>query len=147
MIKSILVPIDFSDVTEAVLSAASEFAKAFHAKIVLTHVALVKHIAAGLEVCPDAVNASVAEQLGEANRRLHEYEKALLANGLDVTVMLDSGPPSQRVAEEAALLKPDLVILGSHCHGALRHLFMGSVRRNVLRNAECPVVSIPANGR
>lgn len=143
MIKSILVPIDFSDVTDVVLSVASQFARAFNARIVLTHVALINGNAGGLELCPKAMNDNVSEQLCKADHMLHEYEKSLLADGLDVMAILHSGPPDQQITEEAQSLKPDLVVLGSHSHGALHHLFMGSVRESVIRGATCPVVSIP----
>ncbi len=143
MIKSILVPIDFSDVTDAVLSVASRFAKAFDAKIVLTHVAKVTVNAGGLELCPQDMSDNVAEQLGKDDHVLHEYEKTLRAQGLDVTAMLDSGPPDRQVAEETEALKPDLVILGSHGHGAFHHLLTSSVCESVLKHATCPVVIVP----
>ena len=143
MIKSILVPIDFSDVTDTVLSVASRFAKAFDAKIVLTHVAKIKVNAGGLELCPKYMSDNVGEQLAEQDHVLHEHEKALRAQGLDVTAILDSGPPDQQVAEETESLKPDLVIVGSHGHGAFHHLLTSSVCESVMKHAMCPVVIVP----
>ena len=37
----------------------------------------------------------------------------------------------------------DLVIMGSHGHGALYHLFTGSVVTGVLRRIDCPVLVVP----
>ena len=143
MIKTILVPIDFSDVTDVVLAVAGRFAKAFEARILLTHVATVKVDVAGFELCPQYVGNGVARQLGQEDRTLHEYEKTLRAEGLEVTAMLASGPAVHEIAEEAESLKPDLVILGSHSHGVLHHLFTSSVLESMLKHARCPVVIVP----
>ncbi len=143
MIKTILVPIDFSDVTDVVLAVAGRFAKAFEARILLTHVATVKVDVAGFELCPQYVGNSVAKQLGQEDRMLDEYEKTLRGEGLEVTAMLASGPAVHEIVEEAESLKPDLVVLGSHSHGVLHHLFTSSVLESMLKHATCPVVIVP----
>ena len=143
MIKTILVPIDFSDVTDVVLSVAGRFAKAFEARILLTHVATVKVDVTGFELCPQYVADSVARQLGQEDHTLHEYEKTLRGEGLEVTAMFASGSAVREIAEEAESLEPDLVVLGSHSHGVLHHLFTSSVLESMLKHATCPVVIVP----
>jgi nucleotide-binding universal stress UspA family protein len=38
-------------------------------------------------------------------------------------------------------------MLGSHGHGALFHLLIGSVSEGVIRQASCPVIIVPAKMR
>jgi hypothetical protein len=37
-----------------------------------------------------------------------------------------------------------MIVMGSHGHGALFNLLMGTVCNGVLRKARCPVVVVPA---
>jgi len=37
-----------------------------------------------------------------------------------------------------------MILLGSHGHGALYHLLIGSVSEGVIRKASCPVIIIPS---
>ncbi|WP_045746663.1 universal stress protein [Actinoplanes rectilineatus] len=41
----------------------------------------------------------------------------------------------------------DLLVLGSHGHGRLRHSVLGSVSEECIRKATCPVVVIPSRDR
>ena len=74
---------------------------------------------------------------------LHEYEKKLEAEGLNVTTILEPGPRDHQIVDEVESLKPDLVVIGSHGHGALHHLLTKSVCENMLKHATCPVVMVP----
>ena len=143
MIETILVPIDFSDVTDTVLSVASRFAKAFDARVLLTHVARVKENVIGFELYPEYLSKSIDKQLAQEDGLLHEYEKKLKAEGLNVTTILEPGPRDHQIVDEVESLKPDLVVIGSHGHGALHHLFTKSVCENMLKHATCPVVMVP----
>jgi len=42
---------------------------------------------------------------------------------------------------------PTFLVLGSHGHGALYHLFSGSVVTEVLKKATIPVTVIPVHGK
>jgi nucleotide-binding universal stress UspA family protein len=60
------------------------------------------------------------------------------------------GPPGSsetvRPAEEIVRLareeQADAIVLGTHGRSGLRHLLMGSVAEEVVRNAECPVMTV-----
>jgi nucleotide-binding universal stress UspA family protein len=48
------------------------------------------------------------------------------------------------ILEQAAKYKADYIILGSHGHGALYHLFSGSVVTGILKRAKCPIIVVPS---
>src|SRR6186713_565195 len=68
--KTILVPIDFSDVTPRVLDAARELAGAFAAKIVLLHVSEPEPDFVGFEPGPIAVRATIARDFKKEHQQL-----------------------------------------------------------------------------
>ena len=52
------------------------------------------------------------------------------------------GPAGKTIAEFAEAGKFDLLIMGSHGHGALGNLIMGSVATKVLANCKVPVLLV-----
>jgi len=144
MASSVVVPVDFSEGTEAVLAEAAKLAKALGAKVWLLHVAVAEPDFVGFEVGPVYIRDSVAEELREAHQKIQRHQEALREQGLDVTAMLLPGEAAEKIVAKARELKSDLIVLGSHGHGALYHLLMGSVCAAVLKDAPCPVVVVPA---
>jgi len=147
MAGNLLVPVDFSDATEAVVAEAGRIARATGAQIWLIHVAAVESVFVGYEfgLVPD--RDSVARQCRRQHRRLQQYQAALREEGLDATAMLVAGNAGAKIVQEADRLDCDLIVLGSHGHGALHHLLTGSVCEEVLKRATRPVVIVPAKPR
>ena len=163
----LLVPIDFSDTTAVVLATAARLARSLGFRIVLMHVEGHGHLGAAGQARQEvhlAANrpAALADQhhtpappfrtvhvAGENVTALHAQEllqrsvDALRADGLPVSPLLVSGKPVEKILVEAERLQPFLIVLGSHSHGALHHLLLGSVSEGVLRKANCPVVIVP----
>jgi nucleotide-binding universal stress UspA family protein len=163
----LLVPIDFSDTTTVVLTTASRLAMSLGTRIVLMHVEGHGHVGttgeSGQEVHlvaerPDSLQDQhhmpappyhTVRLVGGNVSALHAQEllqrnmDALRAQGLTVTPILVSGKPIEKILLEAERLQPVLIVLGSHGHGALHHLLLGSVSEGVLRKANCPVVIVP----
>lgn len=142
----ILAPIDFSDVTDKVIGEAARLARAFEAKLCLVHIATpsfgVTTFEAEMGVSHPREEAAAG--LRHDHRRLQECEIACRAEGLDVTSMLVNGTPGPKIIEEAERMKPLMVVLGSHGHGALHHLLMGSVCEYVMKHGTCPVMIVPS---
>ena len=57
-----------------------------------------------------------------------------MTDGLPVDLIL------QTCKEESA----DLIVVGSHGHGAVYNLLVGSVTAGVLKSAKCPVLVVPS---
>ena len=164
---NLLVPIDFSDVTPAVLQTATRLANALSAHLYLLHVSKPEPAlqSSGSWRPVDVVGmkhpAHVDDQAHMAHRTvyvppseaadarniptlLQQQVDRLRIQGHAVSPVLISGKPVDCILEQAALLQPDFIVLGSHGHGALHHLLLGSVAEAVLRKASCPVVIVPA---
>ena len=141
--KNILVAVDFSAGTAGVVGAALSLAQAFRSSVRLVHIAAGEPDFIGYEPGPQVVRDIVAHRLKEEHRQLEELEKIFRSEGLTVAALLIGGIPVDKIVKEAAEFHADLVILGSHGHGPLHDLMVGSVTAGVLRKARCPVLVVP----
>lgn len=142
--KTILVPIDFSDCAGEVVRAAASLAKAFGSEIILLHVAAPEPEFIGYEPGPQTVRDSVAKELHEEHEKLRAIEDELKKQGLVVTALLIQGYPVDKILEEMSKNAADIIVMGSHGHGALHNLLVGSVTEGVMRKATCPIHVVPA---
>jgi nucleotide-binding universal stress UspA family protein len=65
------------------------------------------------------------------------------ASGRRVKTLLAEGPVADALLAVADASKGDLIALGSHERGLIERLLVGSVRKQVLRHAGCPVLIVP----
>lgn len=78
----------------------------------------------------------------EAAKVLEPVRKYLEQGGIMPTLQQEIGPAGETIARVAEEGKYDLVIMGTHGHGALGRLVMGSVSTQVLANCSVPVLLI-----
>lgn len=146
--KTILALVDFSCATPGVVSLAAETARAFAARLTLLHMATPDCDWDGDEPREDLSAEAAAVAMHRNTRRLHDLESECQAKGLDAAARLvcdDSvrGRPAAKVLEEITLLKPDLIVVGSHGHGALYELLLGGVSSAVVHKSGRPVLVVP----
>lgn len=141
---TMLVPVDFSGITDAVVREAVDLAKATGSSIVLLHVARPEPDFIGYTPGPQSVRDKVAEEYRAEHREIQAMEKAVRDQGVEASALLVQGFPVEKIVAEADRLKATRIILGSHGHSALHNLLVGSVADGVLRHAHCPVVVVPA---
>lgn len=143
IMKTMLVPIDFSDVTAAVVAAAGDWAVAGGHRVHLFHVlpeeADLVGYESGMQMLPYMPPAEPTEE----NRLMRISQEQLVARGLEVTARVVQGSAVVDILEEALSIGADVIVLGSHRHGMLHHLLLGSVSGGVLRRAKCPVLIVP----
>src|SRR4051812_5932555 len=99
--KTILVPVDFSDVTPSVSEVASSIAAAFGGKIILLHVEEPEPTFVGFEPGPLPVQAAVARDTRAMQDQLNDLCTQLKNKGLNVEARDVQGPVAQRIREEA----------------------------------------------
>jgi universal stress protein A len=144
--KTILVPVDFSDVTLKVIKAAVHLAKPFQSKIILMHVGESGPPLLGLGPTPDAVPMPQPQEPiapPDQTKRFAHLQEMISSIGLVSTIVELEGIPIDLILSQAEGSRVDLIVLGSHSRGPISHLFLGSVADGVLQRARCPVLIVP----
>ncbi len=145
--KTIVAAVDFSEASDKVIAEAAAQAGAFGAKLVLLHVVepIASYVPVGaamdvIETAPPALTEQdLAAQHAQLERLAAPYESA------EVTAVI--GLAADEIVAQAAEHGAGLIVLGSHGHGALYHLFAGSVVTGVLKRAACPVLVVPVRDK
>ncbi len=141
--KTILAPVDFSDVSDPVVSAAAALAKAVKARLVLLTVVQPPVFTAEYTALMD--NIAEITALGEksAAKHLEKLQARLARDGVTVETVQFSGAPVVHIVEQAEKYDADYIVMGSHGHTAIYDLLVGSTTHGVLKRAKCPVVIVP----
>jgi universal stress protein A len=107
--KHLLVPLDFTSKHDAVLSSASEMAKANDASVTLIHVI------EPIEPLDDSAIDSFTEQLvREAEKQLTERAHRLRDEGVNVNIENRIGKRAKEIVAFAADEGVDMILLNSH---------------------------------
>jgi len=159
--KRILVPIDFSDATLRVIDLAQQLAKALDAEIHLVHVKELTAAAApgalgyGLAGMPELAPMSgvpipvfdpmpqtvpVAE---DEQSKLTHWQDKIAQSGVKVTLHEPTGAVVEEILNEADVVNADLIVMGTHGHGAMYNLLVGGVTKGVLKRSTRPVLLVP----
>jgi nucleotide-binding universal stress UspA family protein len=143
----VLVCVDFSETTERVMAAAIRLGAATGLTARLVHVAASESELAGYdkEAFEAATPDKRAGQLRDEHVRLAELADRLTAAGLTVVESaLVMGHTAEQIVRLAQQDDAELIVVGSHGHGGLHHLMVGSVTEDLLRRSPVPVVVVPA---
>ncbi len=68
-----------------------------------------------------------------------------MISGINVTVKVLAGQPYERICRFAYSENISLIVMGTNGASGLREFFMGSEAYRVVKNAPCPVLTIPGN--
>jgi len=140
-INRILLPVDFSEASNAVLREAASLARNLPSEVILLHVHEVSvfHPLAGPLGYGIAGNASVlSDGIAERQKQLDAFGIPELA-GLAVRRLMSCGDPAQAIVECARTQNADLILMSTRGHGTFRRFLLGSVTAKVLHDAECAV--------
>lgn len=86
-------------------------------------------------------------QVEAAEAFLHNVCRRLTGLGTKVTNAVVEGYPPLQILDYAEQWMPDLILLGSHGHGAVARFLLGSTSKTVIRQAQCSVEIIrPSEG-
>jgi nucleotide-binding universal stress UspA family protein len=141
-LDNILVPIDLSPHTHQLIDYAAAFAEDGFAHVHLLHVvgtptAMVEGIAA--EWAP----AEIQYQKTEAARQLLTDEIESRDWETHVTTHVEVGLPVLGILNKRKELNSDLTIIGSHGHGAIYRMLIGSVVQKLLHHESGPLLIFP----
>jgi len=145
-VKNILVPVDFSDVTERLVDTAAQMAQVYSAKVWLLHCVDQSPTIASMSEVPmimPVTEAELPEHFGSQFRALSQLMGSLRGKGIDAEMVLKSGLATDEILSAVIRNNIDMIVIGSHGHGALYNLVVGSVTQTVLRNTDTPTLVIP----
>ena len=143
----ILVCVDLSDSTEEILKIIEKLCRPLNAKIWLLHNAMPEPETIEFKVDPVEARESLAKIFHHQHRQIQELAERFRKSGVDATALLVHGKTVDTILTEAADLDIDLIVVGSHGHGAMYQLLVGSISEGVLHKSSKPVLVIPTHER
>ena len=143
-LKSVLAAYDFSDASRKPLRHAVAIARHFGAKLYVAHVvSSVGYVIAG----PEASRLGYAGAVRDAHELETSLQKAGLLNGLQYEFIVCEGNVWEQVEAIIRAKHIDAVVVGTHTRGGASRLVLGSVAEQILRQANCLVLTVgPGSG-
>jgi nucleotide-binding universal stress UspA family protein len=137
----LVVPLDGSELAEAALPLAREFAATFGGQLVLVGVVpgpgdLVAAQGGVMTYAGDDYEGLQAE----AQKYLNEIASQPTADGLSVAVSVRCGIPAQQIAATASERGAAAVVMASHGRTGIVRSILGSVAGQTLHHSPCPVL-------
>lgn len=144
LFESILVPVDFSSQSDRAVDVAVDVAKAMNAEIHLLHVYGIPVGIAGPGIYDTALPVTVMTDLRDsAAKALEDRVARLAATGVKVSGVVREGIPAQAIVEVADEVGAGLIVMGTRGLSGLKHVLLGSVAERTIRQAPCPVLTVP----
>ena len=140
-LKKILVPVDLSEFSIKAVSYATRFAKQLGATLVLLHVVEPVRYPESVLI-PPAMEETNRARLKLARASLAKFATQQVPAGIATETVTRLGHAFSEIATAAKDLDADLIIIATHGHTGLKHLFLGSTAERVVRLAPCPVLTV-----
>ena len=153
MYDRMLVPLDGSEVAEAILPYATELARrcASHVTLIQVVESMAQAMATMAPAEPMMVSPQAVENITEglegetdaAQAYLKQTAAKLSSAGLQVDWIVVSGSAGPEIARYAEEHTIEMIAMSSHGRGGLERAIFGSVADHVLRHATIPVLTLP----
>ncbi len=140
-LKKILYPTDFSDYASHAQSYVVELAKKFDAEVLIIHVTSGSVFPVTYSIGVDFGDLDLQIQ-NAAKNHMQKIEERIGAEGVKVSSELPVGEPFPEIVRSARREVVELIIMATHGHGAIKHMFLGSTAEKVVRKAPCPVLTM-----
>jgi nucleotide-binding universal stress UspA family protein len=136
--EHILIPIDFTDVSEHALEYAKTFAKHGNAELLLAHV----EPPINTITPPEAAWIDESEIQAMREEQLDQRGATLVSEGYRARTISAVGPLYDELLSMIRKNDVDLIVLGTHGRKGLGRLMLGSDAEAMLRCERCPVLSV-----
>lgn len=144
-IKSLLIPTDFSSLSENALRLGISIAKRQHATITLLHVVeRFSYMLPAEAFLPDYDVEKDIVKKSESNLK-SLAERIMKETGVIISWMAKVGIPYDEICKLAHVQNISLIVMGTHGTSGLREFFIGSEAFRVVKNATVPVLTVPGN--
>lgn len=145
LFETIVCPLDLRGASQATLRFALALAREERASLTLLHVV----DAPDSEVDFNAhfeVPEHRALLADDARRRLEKAVPAEARSRCKVSEVVTVGTPAREILRIAQERRADLIVMGARGPNPIDALFFGSTARGVVRDAACPVLTLPLAG-
>lgn len=134
MYRTILVPLDGSEVAASILEQVASLARGYKARLLLLTVAL--------PIPPGFANASDLRLTltFQAEAYLKQVRTYLETQGLEVSTVVCIGEPACEILDVATHHQVDLIVMNSRGGGGAPSSFLGSVAEKIAVAAAVPVL-------
>ena len=137
--KKILVATDFSIPARVAVDEAIDLARMFEGELHVVHVfALPTPLITAYEFGIPEQDLEQARTVARA--KLDEAAESVSAAGVPAHTHLLQSPADIAITELAREIDADWIVVGTHGHTGLKHVFLGSVAERVVRHAPCSVL-------
>jgi nucleotide-binding universal stress UspA family protein len=140
--RSIVVPLDGSDMARAALEPALRIAEAAGAAIHLVTIPTVPGLLTVIPETAGAIPEALMERAAEAEAYLEGVLDSVAGSGTEVTAdveILFAGRVEDGILDFAAQREADLVVLTTHGRGGLQRWLLGSTAERLLAASPVPV--------
>jgi len=150
--KKVLITLDYNPNSEKVVNMGYELAKLMNAEICLFHVlsdvqyyGMQYEPFMGYEGYAFPVDYRIQEEFVKVAQDYLEKTKAHLEgnNISNISTHLAEGDTAKKILEYSKEWNADLIVMGTHSHGTLEKIFLGTVASSVLERTEVPVYMVP----
>ncbi|NVJ26362.1 MULTISPECIES: universal stress protein [Myxococcus] len=141
----ILVPIDLSEGSRAVIDYALNLARPFNATVEVVHAwEPPQYVAPDLLVAAPGWNALSLEQvaLDTASKELATLLKQMETDPVPIKHRVLVGEAASTILELAEKEGHDLIIMGTHGRRGISRVLLGSVAQKIVARAHCPVLTL-----
>ncbi|MDR2401171.1 MAG: universal stress protein [Deferribacteraceae bacterium] len=143
LIKKILFPTDFSEVSRRALEYAVYLKTTFEAELEIAHVIFDETYLVTSYVPQGTLQGFFGELESGAQQHLDNFLKECdVLKGLKYTTKLLKGSPYAEIIRWAKETEADLIVIGTHGRTGLDHVLFGSTAEKVIGRASCPVLTI-----
>jgi nucleotide-binding universal stress UspA family protein len=141
MFKTILFPVDLSEVSAAIVPYVRAVAEVFKAQVHVLFVAREFQHYGAIGVAPASIADIESAIQANAKAGLDEFVAEHFV-GIDTRAKLLQGHPAEIILDYANRNQVDLIMLGTHGRRGLERILFGSVAEHVVKNAPVPVFTI-----
>jgi nucleotide-binding universal stress UspA family protein len=144
-IKTILVPIDFSNCSREGLRHAIAFANEFGAKIILLHATYLGYVYSCEGTAIYDIPGLQKAARKTAERKMREFVRSVNFGAVKFETAFTDGSPVIDICAFAKDHDVNLIITSTHGFTGFTHVLIGSIAEHVVRHAPCSVLVVPSH--
>jgi nucleotide-binding universal stress UspA family protein len=142
MLKKILYPTDFSDVSKKALDYIKQLKECGYETIILLHVIDERQIQAIESFVSEHSEKLTRDIIESVSKEMESIEKELTQAGFQIEPRLEVGNPLREILAVEEEENVSVIVVGSHGKTNLKEIFLGSVSEKVARRCKKPILII-----